>query len=500
MNNGRFKHGIYISQKPSRCSVVINHVFKTYRKKTIFNDVNLVAHSGQICAILGAIKSGKSMLLSCLVGGAKIDKGHIWVLGGQPGTKSSKTFTKNIGYMPQKFCLYQTMTFLELLAYFGQLYSINYQFILWRINYYNELFTLPPANAIIRNLSFSEKRIVSFLIAVFHRPRLIVLDEPTVGLDVFKRKQIWKYLYHVIRTWKPTLIIATNTTEEAFLATEIAYLKNGQIIFKKEVKELQQMNPNKSINVIVDDLYNIIMSNVDFDEWNNSNQTEIPADKKLNLYKRIKPRSTIWKLKTITIQNIKFLTKNIWMFILICVIPTLQVIFYCKNYGEHPNLMFIAVYNQETVDCVNNQCEHIRNCVYFSCNFINSFSTNNIETKYYDSELLARDSFITGLTLGYIKVPKNYTKAIIKSITESTLDETYDVLEKSSICIEIDMLKFEFGKLLKQKLMNVHRLHLISIYNHYNMSNKYAEIPLKIHNKYNNEQLTENTASGIISW
>lgn len=53
------------------------------------------------CAILGEINSGKSLLISCLVGGSMIDEGHIWVLGGEPGTKSSKTLTKYVGYMPQ---------------------------------------------------------------------------------------------------------------------------------------------------------------------------------------------------------------------------------------------------------------------------------------------------------------------------------------------------------------------------------------------------------------
>lgn len=57
------------------------------------------------CAILGEIKNGKSTLLSCLVGGNKIDKGHIWVLGGKPRTKSSRTLSKFVGYMPQVIML-----------------------------------------------------------------------------------------------------------------------------------------------------------------------------------------------------------------------------------------------------------------------------------------------------------------------------------------------------------------------------------------------------------
>ncbi|XP_029342309.1 ABC transporter G family member 23-like isoform X2 [Acyrthosiphon pisum] len=269
----RFKPRIYLSQSPSKCSIVLNNVFKKHNDQNIFNGVNLTAHSGKICAILGETNSGKSMLLSCLVGGDKIDKGHIWVLGGKPRTKSSKTLTKYTGYMPQEFCLYKTMTVLELFAYFGNLYNINYKFILWRISYYKDIFTLPPINSTIQKLSFSEKRMISFIIAVFHRPRLVVLDEPTIGLDVLKKNQIWRYLYHVITTWKPTVVVATNNIEEAFLATK----KNS---------------------------------------WINSNQSETPRNKKLSICKKINPRSNIWKFKTIIIQNMKFLTSNIWYVIL----------------------------------------------------------------------------------------------------------------------------------------------------------------------------------------
>ncbi|XP_060867127.1 ABC transporter G family member 23-like [Metopolophium dirhodum] len=303
----RFKPRIYLSQSPSKCSIVLNNVFKTHNDRNIFDGVNLTAHSGKICAILGEINSGKSMLLSCLVGGDKIDKGHIWVLGGKPRTKSSKTLTKYTGYMPQEFCLYKTMTVLELFKYFGNLYNINYKFILWRISYYKDIFTLPPINSTIQKLSFSEKRMISFIISVFHRPRLVVLDEPTIGLDVLKKNQIWRYLYHVITTWKPTVVVATNNIEEAFLATKIAYLKNGKIIFEREVEELHRTNPNKSIDLIIEDLY------TNKNSWINSNLSKTPRNKKLSICKKINPRSNIWKFKTTIIQNMKFLTSNIWI-------------------------------------------------------------------------------------------------------------------------------------------------------------------------------------------
>ncbi|XP_060840466.1 ABC transporter G family member 23-like [Rhopalosiphum padi] len=438
VHESRFKPGIYLSQSPSKCSIVLNNVFKTHNNQNIFNGVNLIAHSGKICAILGEINSGKSMLLSCLVGGDKVDKGHIWVLGGQPRTKSSKTLTKYTGYMPQEFCLYKTMTVLELFAYFGNLYNINHKFILWRISYYKHIFTLPPINSTIKKLSFSEKRMISFMIAVFHRPRLVVLDEPTIGLDIFKKNQIWKYLHHMISTWKPTVVVATNNIEEAFSATKIAYLKNRKIIFEREVKELHRSNPNKSIDAIIEDLYISLTSiNVDKNSWINSNQSETPHNKKLSIYKQLYPRSSIWKFKTIIIQNIKFLTKNFWMFVLLCVIPLLQVYLHCIYYGTYPKSIPIAVYNQET-DCGNDPCKHIEKCSYYSCHFLNILNQNGVTVNYFDSEFLAKNSITKGSTLGFMKVSKNYTVAIVNSITQSSTKEREELL-KSNINFEIDM-------------------------------------------------------------
>lgn len=75
------------------------------------------------CAVLGERDSGKSMLLSCLVGGSEIDKGHIWVLGGKPRTKSSKTLTKFVGYMPQVFLYFYNRCVLRPIEYKSNIFD-----------------------------------------------------------------------------------------------------------------------------------------------------------------------------------------------------------------------------------------------------------------------------------------------------------------------------------------------------------------------------------------
>ncbi|XP_050440708.1 ABC transporter G family member 23-like [Adelges cooleyi] len=298
------------SQKPSRCSVILANVFKTHMGRTIFDGINFTAFSGKICAVLGGIESGKSMLLSCIVGGNDFDSGQMWVLGGKPQTKSSKTLTKHVGYMPQEFCLYEKMTVLELILYFGQLYDINSKFILWRLRYYNDFFTFPSSKSLVKDLSYSEKRIVSFIITVFHRPRLIVLDEPTTGLDTSKKNQVWSYIHHMIHTWKPTIIVATNNVEEASLATNIVYLKDGKIIFDHDVSDLKKNHPNQSLEHIVDILH------TKRNEWLHSNESKMPHDKVLTNVETLTPRTSIWKLKTVTIKNIRVLLRSRWFFLI----------------------------------------------------------------------------------------------------------------------------------------------------------------------------------------
>ena len=137
--------------------------------------------------LLGASGCGKTTLLSCIVGRRSFDSGQVLVLGGEPGSPDSGIPGPRVGYMPQELALYDEFTIKETLQYFGRIYQLQPDFVDSQLEFLSNLVDLPPSHRFIKTLSGGQQRRVSFVVALFHEPELLILDEPTVGVDPLLR-------------------------------------------------------------------------------------------------------------------------------------------------------------------------------------------------------------------------------------------------------------------------------------------------------------------------
>lgn len=214
-------------------------------KIQILKSIKLHVPQGCIFGLLGPSSCGKTTLLRCLVGLLKPSSGSIELFGNDITSKVGRKEVNeqdgpSFGYMPQDLGLYEDFTIRQLLTMFGQYTGMRSKLIEQRLTFMAKFLELPQVDRQISSLSGGQKRRVSFAIACIHMPPLIILDEPTVGVDPLLRQSIWRYLRELARDQGKTIIITTHYIEEAAQADHVALMRAGQILVQAPPKKIMQ--------------------------------------------------------------------------------------------------------------------------------------------------------------------------------------------------------------------------------------------------------------------
>ncbi|XP_042142911.1 ABC transporter G family member 23-like [Ixodes scapularis] len=209
-------------------------------KVEIFKGINVKVPRGVIYALLGSSGCGKTTLLRVILGRKPFQKGHIRVFGLLPGTPGSKIPGSNVGYMPQELALYDSFSIQETLVFFSRLYNLPKTQIEERIDFLLEFLELPERTRLVHYLSWGQKRRVSLAAALVHSPPLLILDEPTVGIDPVLRKSIWEHLVTLAAKDKMTIIITTHYIDEARLAGQVGFLRQGKLLAEAPPEDLMR--------------------------------------------------------------------------------------------------------------------------------------------------------------------------------------------------------------------------------------------------------------------
>lgn len=205
--------------------VIIEHLIKKFGSTVAINDMNLTIQPGKITGIIGADGASKSTLLRLLIGLIKPDSGKISVFGMDPIADKEK-LSSYIGYMPQKFGLYEDLTVLENLTLYADLKEVPHDF--------DEMlkFTAltPFQNRMAGKLSGGMKQKLGLACALLGSPKFLVLDEPSVGVDPISRRDLMRMVRELI-TPETTVIWSTAYLDEAQTFDTAVVIYRGNVIY-----------------------------------------------------------------------------------------------------------------------------------------------------------------------------------------------------------------------------------------------------------------------------
>ena len=208
--------------------IKVNNLVKRFGTFTAVDHISFEVRKGEIFGFLGANGAGKTTAMRILCGLSLPTEGHAEVMGYNVITQS-EDIKRHIGYMSQKFSLYEDLTVWENVRLFGGIYRVpskeipkRTEAMLHRIGLYEERHTL------VRALPLGWKQRLAFSVAIFHRPQLVFLDEPTGGVDPATRRQFWGLIYQAAEQGI-TLFVTTHYMDEAEYCDRISIMVDGHI-------------------------------------------------------------------------------------------------------------------------------------------------------------------------------------------------------------------------------------------------------------------------------
>jgi len=212
---------------------------KSFGKTKAVRKINLEVYEGSLFAFLGINGAGKSTTISMMYGGLKIDSGRITICGQDVATHLDK-IKNQIGVVFQDSVLDKTLTVYENLKFRAGFYGIFGQEFKARYQELEKLFDLAEIkNQKIQKLSGGQKRRVDIARAIIHQPKILILDEPTTGLDPGTRSKVWRIISKLREDYKMTIFLTTHYMEEATDADYVTILDKGRIIAEGTPLELK---------------------------------------------------------------------------------------------------------------------------------------------------------------------------------------------------------------------------------------------------------------------
>ncbi|KAI4500327.1 hypothetical protein M0802_004744 [Mischocyttarus mexicanus] len=543
-------------------AVSVRHAFKTYGSSKnpnhVIQNLSMTVSKGSIYGLLGASGCGKTTLLSCIVGQRRLNSGEIWVLGGKPGTKGSGVPGKRVGYMPQEIALYGEFTIRETMLYFGWIFGMDTSEIVDRLRFLLQFLDLPSQNRLVKNLSGGQQRRVSFAVALMHDPELLILDEPTVGVDPLLRQSIWNHLVQITKDGNKTVIITTHYIEEARQAHTIGLMRSGRLLAEESPRALltmynctsleevflklsrrqgQYSQPTTELNisnnislaslnwgkkdepvyvteesgvvglnfyqskeVLIHDVTNGVGNHYDLTNkplHGSKADTTMEFNNFIDCYNI----TSVGKIRALLQKNFLRMWRNIGVMLFIFALPVMQVILFCLAIGRDPIGLKLAIVNHE-VFYENMTCPVSEGCDFslLSCRYLQFLDNDTIIKNYYPDPDAAQEAVRNGEAWGMLYFTENFTDALVARMILGR-DADDETLDQSEIRVWLDMSNQQVGLMLMRDLQYSYRDFAKNLLTACKENSKLADVPIQFKEPIygsNEPSFTDFVAPGVI--
>ncbi|XP_035715074.1 ABC transporter G family member 20 isoform X2 [Folsomia candida] len=459
------------------CAVRVSNGCKSYSAgEPVLKDMFMQVEHGKIYGLLGESGCGKTTLLKCIMGQIALDSGHISVLE-RDACRSREELLTSIGHMPQEVALYP-LRIREIFEYFGTLQGLSKIEVGVRIRELSTVLNLEDGNLSVKTLSGGQLRRVSLAVALLNRPRLLILDEPTTGIDPLLRLGIWDYIGGLVVTLGTTVIVTTHYAEEARKCDKIGIMRRGRLICEDNpnnllesygtpilevvLKSLARMDEEKKLQSIDNhstlakiSRYKYPLAGLESDKcsplsfrFKEKDETEASLEnifiEKAETPKKSKIVEEFEKVRILTKRNYLLHLRTPEVLATFLLLPVIQVIAIFYIFGRDPVGMRLAVYNQER-NCFggkNNMNYSLLgdNWTIWGCAFLKELEegAGKFNLKYYRSGTSALAAVETGGAIGAVEIPANFTVSTRHRFVFDRFTPEID-LRQSTIKVRMDM-------------------------------------------------------------
>lgn len=236
-----YAHGVL---QISGCVLDIQNLSKTFGQRQALTDLNVRLAPGDVYGLLGPNGAGKTTTINLLSGLLRPDAGRV-LIAGELASEMTKLY---LGVMPQQNLLYQSLTCGENLSFFAKIYGLSPSLRSQRVQTCLKAVNLQDrVNHVVGSLSGGMQRRLSLAVAIVHQPKLVVLDEPTTGLDIEARYDVWE-LIRQLKQQGVTILLTTHLLDEAErLCDRIGFLKQGRLLTQGSLETLRTHIPAQEV-------------------------------------------------------------------------------------------------------------------------------------------------------------------------------------------------------------------------------------------------------------